>query len=697
MKPAEVSPGLRPPPLLALSAALLLWGWQAGFPAVGLGAAVLVELPRLVRWRLAPGQDDFNRLWNFTMLLFLGVALYLFLAREGISTVNTVISSNSTGARMQGLRQISHTALTFLLWLPLVLLPFTAAFAWSQATGLPWVTFSFYLRQKQAARTRAPRLHTHCVNPLWLHLGLTVFAASATTEHGTRFLPLVTGIIAWSLWPWRNRRFSAPVWAGLVLLLLATSFAVGPMLTLARRLWQDWENRLLQNPGGAEFDQLSSFTSIGSVGRLKQSSRIILRVRAMPGDDPPTLLREAVFNRFRPNVWGASHRDYHSILPSTEGGLWWLSTHRQAETSVILSRYSARGEAPLALPASTSAIHNLSALVLETNYLGSVRVKGASPLVVCTVQYGGKGGFAGPPELDDISLEPLPVAERTVIDQVAAELGLPGMSPRDAIATVRRYFAEGFAYSLWQADPRDSDRTSALEAFLRDWRAGHCEYFATATALLLRTANVPTRYAVGFAVHEPRGEEWVVRARDAHAWCLAWTGDRWEELDTTPGVWLDLEAARAPWWQELRDRFSDWWYRFARWRQQGGNWQIWVFAGSMIVLSWLGWRQLRGSRWRRAGRAAAAASVLVRPGLDSEFYAVARRLETTHGPRPAHETLPAWLDRLQPSGPGARNGLEEMLRLHTRLRFDPAGLPGDQRERLASLAREWLLKQGGGR
>lgn len=689
-----VSPGPRLPPPLAVSAALLLWGWQAGHPLLGLGAGLLLELPRIIRFRLDPGQDAFNRLWNFTMLLFLGVGLYLFLARDGIGTVNAVVSTDSPGVRMQGLRQISHTALAFLRWLPLVLLPFTAAHAWSTNAGLSWSTFSFYLRRKLHSAPRTASLRPSRVNPLWPHLGLTLFAASSTTGHGTWFVPLMTAIIAWSLWPWRNRRFRAPVWGGLVLLLLAASFAAGPGLARVRRLWQDWENRLIQSPGGTEFDQLTSFTSIGSVGRLKQSGRIILRVRTMPREDPPKLLREAAFNRFRPNVWAASHRDYQPVLPSVEDGVWWLSPNRRAETSAVISRYSAKGEAPLALPAGATALHNLSAFVLETNYLGAARVKDASPLLVCSVQYGHIDNLGGPPEPDDLSLAQLPAAERQVIDEVAEELGLPSQSAAQAIETVERFFARNFEYSLWQPDLKTSANTCALEAFLRNWHAGHCEYFATATALLLRKANVPTRYAVGFAVHEPRGEEWVVRARDAHAWCLAWTGGRWEQVDTTPGVWFEMEAARTPWWEVVRDRFSDWWYRFAKWRQQGGNWQIYVFAASMFILSWLGWRQLRGSRWKRAQLAKARAEALARPGLDSEFYAVTRRLEQAHGSRPPHETLPAWLRRLRLTGGTGGDAVDEMLQLHTRLRFGPDGLPPERREHLASLARAWLRTNG---
>ncbi len=40
---------------------------------------------------------------------------------------------------------------------------------------------------------------------------------------------------------------------------------------------------------------------------------------------------------------------------------------------------------------------------------------------------------------------------------------------------------------------------------------------------MLRRLGVPARYAVGYYVHEGNGENhYVVRERDAHAWCLVW-------------------------------------------------------------------------------------------------------------------------------------------------------------------------------
>ena len=95
----------------------------------------------------------------------------------------------------------------------------------------------------------------------------------------------------------------------------------------------------------------------------------------------------------------------------------------------------------------------------------------------------------------------------------------------------------------------------------------------------------------------------------------------------------------------------------------------------MMVLGWIGWRQLRGSAWRRARNRAAAADEPTILGLDSECLALFENLARRHGPRGEAETPRTWLLRLgllgsDPVGQRCATALD----LHQRLRFDPAGL-----------------------
>ena len=675
-------------PLPPLLAALALWGWQTGLLPWALGMGLLIEAARFSKVRLEIGQVDFNRLWNFTTLLFLGVGLYLFLARQGLGTVGSLVSTPAD--RLDGMRQLSQTAILFLRGLPFVLFPFVLIHTWSRSTALPWSTFSLYLRTRSRGErdgdpTRATEARVH---PGYLYFGMVLFASSASATNPVIYPAVLVGVVGWGLWPWRNRRFPAPVWVGLLVVLLGTMLLAQRGVTAFREVLQTLENRWLQRVGEERLDQVSNFTALGTVGRLKLSGRIVLRVRT-DGETSPGLLREAAFNRFRNNTWGSIHRDFQPVN-ATLDGLWWrLSGERRGSRVMEVARYTSGGDAPLALPAQTILVRDLPALVIETNYLAAARMRGAPSLALYTVDYGNEGGFDGPPGEEDVDLAHLSAPDEEVIRAVAVEIGMSRQSGGAAVESVERFFARGFEYSLWQGWDRTTTNSSALASFLREWRSGHCEYYATATVLLLRTAGIPARYMVGYSIDERRGDQWLARGRDAHAWCLAFVDGRWRDVDTTPAVWREREAAEAGWWEGPRDWMSHAWYRFSVWRQQGGNWQIYVFALGMFALSWLAWRQLRGSRWRRA-RAGQTDSPRrdLWLGLDSEFYAVTRQLERVHGARPVHEPLPIWIRRLRLDRAVGGERLFEAVRLHYRLRFDPRGLTNDERGQLRRLVTE---------
>jgi D-tyrosyl-tRNA(Tyr) deacylase len=67
-------------------------------------------------------------------------------------------------------------------------------------------------------------------------------------------------------------------------------------------------------------------------------------------------------------------------------------------------------------------------------------------------------------------------------------------------------------------------------------KAGYCQHFAGAMALMLRLLGVPARVAVGFTSGTRRDGAWVVTDHDAHAWVEVWfAGEGWVPFDPTPG------------------------------------------------------------------------------------------------------------------------------------------------------------------
>lgn len=99
------------------------------------------------------------------------------------------------------------------------------------------------------------------------------------------------------------------------------------------------------------------------------------------------------------------------------------------------------------------------------------------------------------------------------------------------------FFLDGnrFTYSL-NMEVRDP-MIDPVEDFLFNRKTGHCEYFASALALMLRSVGIPSRLVSGFkgAEYNRRLECFEVQQRHAHAWVEAFVDREWIVLDPTPG------------------------------------------------------------------------------------------------------------------------------------------------------------------
>ena len=122
-----------------------------------------------------------------------------------------------------------------------------------------------------------------------------------------------------------------------------------------------------------------------------------------------------------------------------------------------------------------------------------------------------------------------------------------------------------------------------VDDFLFSQPAGHCEFFASATVLLLRAAGVPARYVTGF-----RGGEWnsiggyvAVRGERAHAWAEAFVaGAGWTRVDATPPADALAPAGRLDATSDALDFFwSRWVVGYDLGRQRDLAHQAWHGLG----------------------------------------------------------------------------------------------------------------------
>jgi transglutaminase-like putative cysteine protease len=120
--------------------------------------------------------------------------------------------------------------------------------------------------------------------------------------------------------------------------------------------------------------------------------------------------------------------------------------------------------------------------------------------------------------------------------RLADEVAGRARTPYDAVARLENWFVSsgGFRYSN-----NPTVIQPALVGFVTQTRAGYCQYFAGAMALMLRYLGIPARVAVGFAggSYSKRGHAWLVTDRDAHAWVEVWfKGYGWLPFDPTPAA-----------------------------------------------------------------------------------------------------------------------------------------------------------------
>jgi transglutaminase-like putative cysteine protease len=122
------------------------------------------------------------------------------------------------------------------------------------------------------------------------------------------------------------------------------------------------------------------------------------------------------------------------------------------------------------------------------------------------------------------------------IPELAQSVTVRAQTPYDKAVAIESYLRSRYTYTLNLAGKPGDD---PLAHFLFETRAGHCEYFASAMTIMLRTLGIASREVNGFLPGEYNdlAGDYIVRASDAHSWVeVYFPGSGWTTFDPTPAV-----------------------------------------------------------------------------------------------------------------------------------------------------------------
>lgn len=623
-------------PRLWLSVALLLWGALCDSLAGAVFMAAMLDGLALapIKWSLR--DRDFHRAADLTSIVFVAVTALQF-SRYSVHGIYEILAVSPYCFFPLALIQRASTAQT---------IPMSALFYSLRRPG-----------QSVGRLDIAPH-----------YLVVCLLAASTARPDGWWFIcaagALLVGVTAHA----RPRRYSAGQWLATLLLAgLLTAVTTGGLLATRRALEASmsyWFNQFAWLQG----DPNTAVTAIGALGRLKLSDQIRVRVTPSPALSLPLFLQEASYDRFHYGAWTATEAPFAALDRERGQRAWALRTPPAADSRTLDIDFThARELALLPVPRGTRRVASAAIAELQDNRFGTLKAESPPGALAYRVVHGEPSSVEPPPTAAD---SVVPEAYADVIGGILAGLASDALPPAGRIARIEAFFRDHFTYSLVQQG-RPGLRTP-LAHFLTRSRRGHCEYFASASVLLLRAAGIPARYAVGYVVesYSPLERVYIARARHAHAWALAWVDGAWRIVDTTPSTWYGLEEDYANRWQTVQDLASWLWYRWQRllradWEALNG-WLAWLLP-PLAVLLYVRLRRsplaVRDEDMPTARRLAPALT-----GLFSPLFVMlaARGLEPRRG-----ETLRRFLERAAPAAAGGVQR-DDLVRAYYMLRYAPA-------------------------
>ena len=329
---------------------------------------------------------------------------------------------------------------------------------------------------------------------------------------------------------------------------------------------------------GIQMAGFSDGVTLGGHGLIRDDPTVVMRVKLVGGDPrklPALHWRGVAFDKYAGGKWSrglaAPGTRCHT---STSGGTTYVGLEEEATPQKDRRRATKEVIQEIYLePLDTSALFGASRPMTYEIKLPDLRRSYRCDRVGkndeirfphdAGIRYLVRSDLAPPPrerlaaaaDVDPAAFEPyltLPPELPARVIELARTITEDATTPLAKVEAIEKYLAT-FEYTLRE---ESDDQAEPLDYFLFERKKGHCEYFSSAMAVLLRAAGVPTRNVNGFL-----GGEWndyggylAVRSGDAHSWVEVWfDGVGWVTRDPTPpGSAGPLDGAEHGFFDRMR-------------------------------------------------------------------------------------------------------------------------------------------------
>ena len=377
-----------------------------------------------------------------------------------------------------------------------------------------------------------------------------------SNDHGREGVELFTSFPAWSM---------IGITLSMTLLIIVVAI---PLFLLLPRVALGIYSR---PPGKSRLTSgFSERVELGQIGTIKESDAVVMKVRvsepaaALPGSLKWRGIALAYYDgRSWSRSWAGRaritpERDYFRLERSIQGTRLLEQTYflEALTTDVVFASHKA-----LAISSDLGFLQRdaSGSLFSVRHDTQKVRYRAVSDITPPDPRLIPPRSPEIPEAIRSTYLQ-LPHLDRRIAE-LAREVTNAQGSPYQKALALERYLRSSYDYSLeLKGSPNSPD---PLAMFLFDVRRGHCEYFASAMAIMLRQIGIPARLVNGFRAGEYNrlADAFVVHQYNAHSWVEAYFPPYgWLEFDPTPPDPTQLRSGFARLVETLVDAVSLWWW-----------------------------------------------------------------------------------------------------------------------------------------